>query len=114
MQNQLMQPALLLFFCELCRGSYLCFTGSRAFQQIMNTKHTFLHRHAVASAWQYSRPLGPSATSAAVSANCRGRWHVPRMLAVTSLCPACCGVCPLFWLLQAGGNCTGRVRASDG
>ena len=54
MQNQLMQPALLLFFCELCRGSYLCFTGSRAFQQIMNTKHTFLHRQAAAVACQRS------------------------------------------------------------
>lgn len=27
-----------------CRGSYLYFTGSRAFHQVMNTKHTFLHR----------------------------------------------------------------------
>ena len=29
------------------RGSYLCFTGSRAFQQVLATKHTFLHRQAI-------------------------------------------------------------------
>jgi hypothetical protein len=31
-------------FLDACRGSYMYFTGSRAFQQVMNTKHTFLHR----------------------------------------------------------------------
>lgn len=29
------------------RGSYLYFTGSRAFQQVMDTQHTFLHRQAI-------------------------------------------------------------------
>ena len=29
------------------RGSYLTFTGSRAFMQIMSSRHNFLHRQAI-------------------------------------------------------------------
>jgi len=40
------REAICLCSSTHCRGSYLCYTGSRAFQQVMNAKHTFLHRQA--------------------------------------------------------------------
>ncbi|KAL4859889.1 Histone-lysine N-methyltransferase [Chlorella vulgaris] len=41
------RDAICLCSSRNCRGSYMYFTGSRAFQQVMNTKHTFLHRQAI-------------------------------------------------------------------
>lgn len=41
------REAICLCSTNHCRGSYLCFTGSRAFQQIMNEKHNMLHRQAL-------------------------------------------------------------------
>lgn len=60
------RPALLLSPCPRlaptsvlnCRGSYLYYTGSRAFQQVMAAKHTFLHRQVII-ARAGSEPLTP-------------------------------------------------------
>ncbi|PRW58999.1 putative histone-lysine N-methyltransferase ATXR3 isoform X1 [Chlorella sorokiniana] len=41
------RDAICLCSTRNCRGSYLYFTGSRAFHQVMNTKHTFLHRQVI-------------------------------------------------------------------
>ncbi|GAB4817034.1 hypothetical protein N2152v2_004080 [Parachlorella kessleri] len=41
------KEAICLCSTHLCRGSYLTFTGSRGFMQIMSTRHNFLHRQAI-------------------------------------------------------------------
>jgi [histone H3]-lysine4 N-trimethyltransferase ATXR3 len=41
------RAAICLCGTKLCRGSFLYFSGSRAFMQIMNAKHTGLHRQAI-------------------------------------------------------------------
>ncbi len=41
------RDAICLCGTHMCRGSYLYFTGSRAFMQVMTRKHNMLHRNAV-------------------------------------------------------------------
>lgn len=38
------KEAICLCSTHQCRGSYLTFTGSRAFMQVMSSRHNFLHR----------------------------------------------------------------------
>lgn len=41
------RQALCLCATHMCRGSYLYFTGSRAFMQILSKKHNVLHRQVI-------------------------------------------------------------------
>ena len=41
------REAICLCGTHMCRGSYLYFTGSRAFMQVMTRKHNMLHRQAI-------------------------------------------------------------------
>lgn len=41
------RDAICLCGTHMCRGSYLYFTGSRAFMQVMLQKHNMLHRNAI-------------------------------------------------------------------
>ncbi|KAG7667610.1 hypothetical protein Ndes2437B_g07622 [Nannochloris sp. 'desiccata'] len=41
------RDAICLCGTHMCRGSYLYFTGSRAFMQVMLQKHTMLHRNVI-------------------------------------------------------------------
>lgn len=41
------REAICLCSTRNCRGSYLYFTGSRAFQQVMAEQHNFLHRQVI-------------------------------------------------------------------
>ena len=41
------RDAICLCSTHMCRGSYLYFTGSRAFMQVMTRRHNFLHRQAI-------------------------------------------------------------------
>jgi hypothetical protein len=41
------RDAICLCGTHMCRGSYLYFTGSRAFMQVMTQKHNMLHRNAI-------------------------------------------------------------------
>ena len=41
------RAAVCLCGTAACRGSFLTFSGSRAFQQVMNERHTVLHRQAI-------------------------------------------------------------------
>lgn len=41
------RAAICLCGTRSCRGSFLYFSGSRAFQHIMNTRHTMLHRQVL-------------------------------------------------------------------
>lgn len=41
------REAICLCGTHMCRGSYLYFTGSRAFMQVMASRHNMLHRQAI-------------------------------------------------------------------
>jgi [histone H3]-lysine4 N-trimethyltransferase ATXR3 len=41
------RDAICLCGTHMCRGSYLYFTGSRAFMQVMTRKHNMLHRNVI-------------------------------------------------------------------
>jgi hypothetical protein len=41
------RAAICLCSTPRCRGSFLYFAGSRAFQQVLNDHHTLLHRQAL-------------------------------------------------------------------
>lgn len=41
------REAICLCGTHMCRGSYLYFTGSRAFMQVMSQRHNMLHRQVI-------------------------------------------------------------------
>ena len=93
-----------------CRGSYLGFTGSRAFLQVLASKHNFLHRQVRASCLP-ALPGFPSAClPAPLPPSMPGGVHPPVLPTYQSSCR-----CPLpsdrWWVLwralHPGSPCSG-------
>jgi len=105
-----------------CRGSYLYFTGSRAFHQVMNTKHTFLHRRALEegglclAGWWCSGGSGR-----AVLATIQPVWVQLPTAALSNRCTPCAASlgCRQVILARAGSEAVAqddwdRIQASLG